>query len=246
VLGVLLLDRSSRGVKPTLAGRALAQHARHILQSIERLNADLSEHASGLKGWIRLHANTPAITQFLPAHLAAFYPDIRFELEEQRSVDIVRALAQGVTDIGIIVKGPLTDGLETFPYHKDDLVAVVPKMHPIRARKIAFEKLLDYDFASLETSTSISRILIKAAADANRPLRLRIQVWSFEAMCSMIQAGFGIGVLPEIAAKTYTNSLGLRTISLTDPWARREHLICVRELKRLPAHARHLVEHLRA
>jgi len=119
-------------------------------------------------------------------------------------------------------------------------------MHPIRARKIAFERLLDCDFASLETSTSISRTLIKAAADANRPLRLRIQVWSFEAMCSMIQAGFGIGVLPAIAAKTYTNSLGLRTIALTDSWARREHLVCVRELKRLPAHARHLVDHLTA
>ena len=60
----------------------------------------------------------------------------------------------------------------------------------------------------------------------------------------MVQAGLGIGVLPDIAAKTYANALGLRTIALTDSWAHREHVVCVRALKRLPAHARRLVEHL--
>ena len=151
---VSLLDRSSHGVKPTLAGTALAQHARQILQNVERLNAELSEHASGIKGWIRLHANTSAMTQFLPAQLASFaaqFPDIRFQLEEQRSLVIVQALAQGATDIGIIVKGPPTPGLEAFPYRKDNLVALVPKAHPMRMRKVAFERLLECDFASLET-----------------------------------------------------------------------------------------------
>jgi DNA-binding transcriptional LysR family regulator len=109
VLGVSLLDRSSRGFKPTLAGTALAVHARQILQDVGRLNAELSEYASGVKGRIRLHVNTSAMTQFLPAQLASFaakFPDVCFELEEQRSHTIVQVLAQGTTDIGIIVKGP--------------------------------------------------------------------------------------------------------------------------------------------
>lgn len=244
---VSLFDRSSRGVKPTLAGTAFAQHARQILQSVERLNAELSEHARGIKGWVRLHANTSAMTQFLPKQLASFaakFPDIRFQLEEQRSFDIVKALTQGATDVGIIVKGPPTPGLESFPYRRDNLVALVSKAHPMNMRKVAFERLLDYDFASLESSTSITQTLLKAASDANRPLRLRVQVWSFEAVCSMVQAGLGIGVLPEIAAKAYASALGLRTITITDDWARREQIVCVREMKALPVHARRLVEHL--
>jgi DNA-binding transcriptional LysR family regulator len=119
----------------------------------------------------------------------------------------------------------------------------LPKSHPIRAHKIAFERLLDCDFASLESNTSISRALLAAAA-ANRPLRLRVQVWSFEAMCGMVQAGLGIGILPDIAAKTYANALGLRIVPLTDAWPRREHLVCERDLLGLPPHVRRLVEHL--
>lgn len=247
MLGVSLLERSSRGVKPTLAGTALAVHARQILQNVGRLNAELAEYASGIKGRIRLHANTSALTQFLPTQLASFaakFPDIRLELEEQRSLAIVQSIAQGAADIGISVKGPPTEGLETFSYRRDELVALLPKSHPVRVRSIAFERLLDYDFACLESSTSISQALIAAATAANRPLRLRVQVWSFEAMCGMVQAGLGIGILPNIAARTFGRPLGLRVVALSDAWARREHLICVRDLKGLPPHARWLVQHL--
>jgi DNA-binding transcriptional LysR family regulator len=247
MLGVSLLDRSSRGVKPTPAGTALALHARQILQNVERLNAELAEYSDGNRGRVRLHANTSALTQFLPAQLASFaatFPDIRLELEEQPSLTIVQAVAQGAADIGIIVKGVSTEGLETVLYRTDHLVALVPKSHPLRARKIQFERLLDYDFASLESSTSIHRALLSAAAAASRPLRLRVQVWSFEAMGRMVQAGLGIGILPGSAARLYANALGLRLIPLTDKWAQRDHVVCMRDFKGLPPHARRLVKHL--
>lgn len=247
ILKVSLLERSNRGVKPTPAGMALAVHARELLQSVDRLTAELSDYASGVKGRIRLHANTSAMTQFLPEHLASFstkFPDVRIELEEQRSHTIVQSLAMGRVDVGIIVKGLPTESLETFSYRTDELVALLPKHHPIRARKIAFERLLEYDFASLESTTSITRSLLAAAADVNRTLRLRVQVWSFEAMARMVQAGLGIGVLPHLPAKTYAVALGLRVVPLLDNWAKREHLVCVRDFKGLPVHARGLVEHL--
>ena len=246
-LGVTLLDRSSRGVKPTPAGVVLAQHARQVLQEVGRLTGELSEYARGIKGRVRLHSSTSALTQFLPEQLASFssmFPDIRLDLEEKRSLEIIQALALGTADVGVIVEGPPTDGLQTFRYQTDQLVAVLPKGHPVRERRIAFEALLDYDFASLESSTSITRSLMRAAASVNRPLRLRVQVWSFEAMCRMVQAGLGVGVLPRKAAEMFSASHELRLVPLTDDWATRQHLICVRELKTLPAHARRLVEHL--
>ena len=244
---VSLLDRSSHGVKPTLAGTALAQHARQILQNVERLNAELSEHASGIKGWIRLHANTSAMTQFLPAQLASFaaqFPDIRFQLEEQRSLVIVQALAQGATNIGIIVKGPPTPRTGSVSLSERQPCGAGSQGAPHAHAQGRVRALARVRLCESETSTSITQTLLKAASDANRPLHLRVQVWSFEAVCSMVQAGLGIGVLPDIAAKTYANALGLRTIALADSWAHREHVVCVRALKRLPAHARRLVEHL--
>lgn len=248
-LGVALLDRSSRGVQPTPAGLALAAHARQVLQQVGQLKADLSEYAKGIKGTVRLHCSTSALTQFLPEQLATFasrFPEIRLEIQERRSGEIARAAALGEADVGIIVKGTPVNGLETFSYSRDHLVAVLPRSHSLRRRSVAFADLLDCDFACLDSSTSITQSLKAAAAAAKRPLRLRVEVWSFEAMCRMVQAGFGIGVLPHSAAQTFARPLGLRLVPLSDAWAVREHLICVRQLAALAVHARRLVEHLRA
>ena len=114
---VQLLYRSSQGVESTPAGKALAAHARQMIQQAERLNADLFDYAKGLKGHIRLHANTSAITQFLPADLASFAqscPDVKIELEERRSGEIVQALLDGQADIGIVMAGTALEGLAHF------------------------------------------------------------------------------------------------------------------------------------
>ena len=92
---VILLYRSSKGVAPTPAGAALAIHARRMIEQADKLSADLSDYAKGVRGHLRIQANTSAITQYLPQDLAKFsaeYPDLKLELEENRSVQIVQAL----------------------------------------------------------------------------------------------------------------------------------------------------------
>ncbi len=69
--GVQLLYRSTKGVQPTPAGKALAEHARALLANAEKMQTALSDYAEGVKGHVRIQANTSAITQFLPGDLAA-------------------------------------------------------------------------------------------------------------------------------------------------------------------------------
>jgi DNA-binding transcriptional LysR family regulator len=97
-VGVTLLERHSRGVRPTAAGQVLFQRARSVLQEVEHLSAELSDYALGVVGVVRLWANTSALTQFLPGELATFQagnPGIRIELEEQNSSDVVMAVLDG-------------------------------------------------------------------------------------------------------------------------------------------------------
>src|SRR5438552_2744686 len=75
---------------------------------------------------------------------------------------------------------------------------------------------------------------------------VRVQVKSFDVVARMVQAGLGIGVLPEAAAKAFGRAMGLRFVSLTDPWAARKMYVCVREYASLPASARQLVDDLTA
>ena len=245
--GVQLLYRSSQGVEPTPAGRALAMHARTMIEQAEKLQSDLSDYAKGVKGHIRIKANTSAITQFLPKDLAAFsaaYPDVRFELEESRSGEVAQALREGKADIGIVMEGGVLDGLETYEYRRDRLAAVVPQGHALTQSESSFAELLQYDLVALDGSAAMMRLLAHAALDAGQPLRLRVQVKSFEAVCKLVQAGMGIGVLPEIAALDFAPVMGLRLIRLTDDWAGRSMQVCVRDYANLPTIARKLVEQL--
>ena len=244
---VPLLYRSSKGVTPTPAGMSLAAHARRMIDEADRLGAAMADYAVGVKGHLRIQANTSAITQYLPQDLARFaaeYPELKLELEESRSVEIVQALRDGRADIGIVMDGVELDGLARFPYRKDRLVAVVPRGHEVRTRTAPFASLLKYDLVGLDGSAAMMRLLSSAAVRAEQPLRLRIQVKSFEAVCKLVQAGMGIGVLPEVAARDFVPMMGLRLIRLTDDWADRSMHVCVRDIDSLPAPARKLVEML--
>ena len=244
---VQLLYRSSRGVEPTPAGIALAAHARRMIEESEKLQADLADYAKGIKGHIRIKANTSAITQYLPKDLAQFaldHPDVKLELEECRSVEVVQALREGRADIGFVMDGVDLEGLLSFAYRQDRLVAVVPRGHELRARKVAFVQLLKYDLVGLDSSAAMMRLLGAAALEAQQPLRLRMQVMSFEAVCKLVQAGMGIGVLPEVAARDFVPIMGLRLIRLTDAWADRWMHVCIRNLESLPAVGRKFVEQL--
>ena len=68
-LGAPLLERNRRGVRATPAGSALVHHAQLVIQQLERMRAELSEYADGLRGRVRLFANTTATAEFLAAAL---------------------------------------------------------------------------------------------------------------------------------------------------------------------------------
>jgi hypothetical protein len=168
--------------------------ARQILSQVDQLKAELSEYSSGRKGHVRIQASASSISQVLPADLASFAtlaPEVVIAMEERFSGEIVQALREGTTDIGVIMEGTPMDGLEWFDYKADKLVAVVPKKHPLRSRSVVFSALLENDFVTLESATATTRLLIDRAAVARKPLRARIQVHSFAALCKMIEGRVG-------------------------------------------------------
>jgi len=245
--GVRLLERTARGTELTSAGRAALYHARQVLSQVDRLRDELQEYAKGRKGHIRLLASASATSQFLPDDLASFSagaPDVAMTFEEKSSGEIAQALREGTTDVGIIIEGTPMDGLQCREYRTDRLVAVVPKNHPLKGRKVSFSTLLDYDFVGLDDTTAIVRLLSDQAAVAMKPLRLRVQVKAFASQCRMIESGLGVGVLPEGAARPFVGALKLRMLQLADPWAVRKMYVCVRDYDLLPAIARRLVDHL--
>jgi DNA-binding transcriptional LysR family regulator len=249
-VGAPLLIRGRQGVVPTPAGRTLLQHARTMLNQAERLREDLGAYAGGFAGQIHVLSNTNAMTEFLPEALSSFlsvHPNVSVDLEERLSDEIVGLIAEGVADIGIVAGTVETGALETFPFHKDRFVLVVASNHPLAERAtIAFPELLDRDFVGLDRASALQRFLTSKATHSGRPIRLRVQLRSFDAVCRLVECNVGIGIVPETTARRAARSMAIKAVELTDGWAARDLKICVRHLHELPPYARQLVEHLRA
>lgn len=244
-LGAKLLYRASNGVTLTPPGQVLLQHALDVQRQMEHLCSDLQEYAQGMKGHVRLFANTTAITEFLPGVLSRFlasHRNVNVDLRERLSPSIVRAVTDGAADIGIVAGNVRTEGLQVLPYREDRLILVCARGHALDQRhEVSFEETLDFDHVCLPEASAIHSFLMEAADRANRRLKLRIQVGNFEAMCRLVEANVGIGIVPESAARRHAQTSDIHLVQLTDKWALRDLKICVRSLDMLPNFARDLV-----
>lgn len=249
-LGTPLFARQARGMQLTPAGETLLHHARRMLFNLEKIGLELGEHLQGVRGYVRMLANLSAIIQFLPEDLAEFsarHERIKVELEERPSNGVVQGLLDGVADLGICSRDCDTRGLHTVCYKRDQLVLVVRAGHPLaEAHQVAFSDTLDNDFVGLHAASSINMRSVEAARRAGKVLRLRIHVPSFDAVCRMVQADMGVGILPRKAFELFGAALGLEAVALLDEWAERELLLVTRELEALSPVSRMLFEHLSA
>ena len=249
-LGAALLLRSRQGVTPTPAGLTLLRHARTLLAQSARLREDLGAYADGASGEVRLLANTNALTEFLPEALSTFltaHPNVNVDLEERLSDEIVGLIAEGVGDIGIIA-GTVDPGrLTIYPFRRDRFVLVVALDHPLAKRsKVDFAEVLNLDFVGLDRASALQRFLSSKATLVGRPLRLRVQLRSFDAVCRLVERNVGVGIVPATTARSAIKSMAIKAVDLADPWAVRDLTICVRDFDALPPYARQLVEHMRA
>ncbi|WP_050477629.1 LysR substrate-binding domain-containing protein [Herbaspirillum rhizosphaerae] len=244
-IGIQLIYRTGQGVALTPTGLTFAMHARLVLRQIQHLRGDLQEYAKGVKGHLRVFANTTALVEFLPPILQAYlasHPDVNIDLHEKPSRDIVRAVADGQTDIGIVAGNVSTRDLEVIPYRSDRLVLVTPPGHALaQAGAVDFADTLEYDHVSLHEASALHTFLHEASDALHRSLQIRIQVGNFEAACRMIAADIGVGILPESAARRYAQNTDIAIVPLNDKWAVRAMKICVRNLEELPAFAKALI-----
>ncbi|MDN3221000.1 LysR substrate-binding domain-containing protein [Pseudomonas nunensis] len=247
-LGIYFLERGRRGVTPTPAGKALAQHARVLLQQAERMQQDLADYAKGVKGQVRLLCNTTAITEYLPELLADFlreHPNLDIDLQELPSTRITHALRQGAADLGIVSDAVDTGDLQTQAFRDDPLVLILPNDHPLSdASEVRFSDTLHHDYVGLGVNSALAVYLEEQALHAGLRMQIRIRADGFDGVMRMVARGAGLAIVPLAAVERGSAQQPFKCAALKEPWAQRKLLLCARDFTALPGYAQALLHAL--
>lgn len=253
-VGVPLLYRHQKGIEPTPAGKSLLNHARHVLDELTIMAAELSGFTNGQRGHLRISANRSSIIQFLPQDLSGYrqdHPEIAIDLQEKTSEEAIEAVLTGQADLGIGagLEAARDKGLLVHAYHKDRLVLLVPVGHALATRPaVRFTDTLAYGHIALHRDSPLYRTLEQAALTTRLPINYRVHVTSFDAVCRMVEADLGVAVIPAnaISHRTANEAPGLVGIPLLDDWASRQFNIVSRPEEFLTAISLSFIEFLTA
>ena len=95
---------------------------------------------------------------------------------------------------------------------------VVARDHPLAGRtRIGFAEVLDYDMVGLDRASAIQRFLADKANRVGRPLRLRVQLRSFDAICRLVECNVGVGIVPETTVERSARTMAISAVHSPTP-----------------------------
>ena len=248
-LGLTLFDRSARGVRPTEAGRTLAQSFARILEELDQVVAGAREQAARRSGTVQLAVLPSVAATVLPVALARLrqaHPAIRVLVRDAVARRVSEMLKAGEAELGIgTLPGPDPE-LTVETLFEDELVAVLPPGHALARRKKLTPAILAAEPLVLtEPGSSVRQLAERAFAEAGLVLRPAYEATYMSTAVALVRAGLGVGVLPATALDLQLAPLlELRPIPV--PSMRRHILLLARRNSSLSPAAEALAEVLRA
>lgn len=242
-----LFYRHNKGLELTPAGRKLLTHARQMLYYADCIRSEFANEPHDAQGHIRIKANTTAVIGFLPEILARFLaerPAVSIDLQEDFTKETIRAVREDNVDFGILSGQIDAPDLEHIPFKTDRLCIALPENHPLTERKegVGFEEALIYPQISFHPSSTLQKYLNDHKERLGIYSKNRISVAGFESACRLIEAGVGIGIVPESVIQRHQATMRICAIPLNHPSAIRERRIIVKELDAQTPTVRVLIE----
>ena len=171
-IGVALLERLPRGVRPTPAGAAFLRHAQTVVSEVARAKVAAGIAASEL--YLSLGAVPSAMAGLVPRALVlakAQLPAHRCTLRAGLSADLEEAVSAGVLDVAVVTDYPpgLTRNrhLQRTILVKDEMCVVLPPTHVLAAPdrgRLGLSELSEEIWA--EDNAGSAAVLVQAAATA--------------------------------------------------------------------------------
>ncbi len=218
--GVPLFHRHARGVELTSAGEIFLRHAQINLRQLERVRSEIDALKGLRRGTVSIRSIEALVPHLLPRAVARFsgrYPGIQFEITIDGSDQVVAAVREGRTDIGLAFYPPAEAELETVFKMREPLVAVMAADHPLADRpRVSLADCAAYPIASPMKHTG-SRILIDVACKAaGIHIAPSLDTNSFQLRVEFVKVNHGITFLSRLSAWDNLRSGELVAVPIRD------------------------------
>ncbi|MDH6180210.1 DNA-binding transcriptional LysR family regulator [Microbacteriaceae bacterium SG_E_30_P1] len=205
--GVALFERRGRALLLTPAGAALAERSRDVLESLDEIEAELSDARTEPTGKVRLGGFASSLSPLLiPAvrALASEHPRLEVELLEIEPREAVAALHQGRLDLAVTVDeadGTLVSpALSVTALSSDPLMAVLPAGHPLAGHSsIVLADLAGERWALDHEGTYLGDLVPRECRRAGFEPRVAGRFSSYGVLLAHVAATDSVAVLPELA-----------------------------------------------
>jgi LysR family transcriptional activator of glutamate synthase operon len=222
-LGVPLVDRTSRRVALTAAGREVVETARRTLGDLDDLRASLRQTVALLRGRVVFGLTQTPGPVDVGATLAAFHranPGVELVVREALSVGLAELLRADRFDLALISGIPQADrrGLELVRLASDELRVLLPPGHSLADRtEVRVAELSGERFLSFPPGATIRSAVAAAAKDAGYTPDVAFEISDVARTAALVAQGLGVAVVPgsdaerlAAAGQTATVSIALR------------------------------------
>jgi DNA-binding transcriptional LysR family regulator len=206
-LGVQLLERSSKHVALTPAGRAFLKEARLVLERVASASETARAVAAGKRGRLELGFTGSMIYRDVPRIVARFseaLPDIDVHLRELSSSEQIDALLHGQLDVGFVNAATVPAPLAAIPLADDVLVCCVAASHRLADRaEVDLADLADDVFVmfSRDVAPANHDNVIAVLSRAGVHPRTRHAARQWLSIVALVASGMGVALVPASVAK---------------------------------------------
>ena len=241
-VGLALVERTTRTVRITDAGRLLLSRARRILAELDAADAELQTVRGLRAGHVSvgaMHSMGPIDITVVLAKFHDQYPEIGLTVREQSSEELAEMLRADELDIAFlsVTEKIESHGLGLQPLLAEELIVMVPEDHWLANREeVRITELIDEPFVGYRHGARLRELLISAAAQAGFEPRIMLESNENRRLRRMVARGMGIALMPRSDATS--PGPAVRAIRLSDPELTRDITLAWRADRRLPPAAR--------
>lgn len=219
-LGATLFERTTRRVELTVAGKVLLDHARRVLDALERGVSDTRRAARGKLGWLVIGFVDSAAYTLLPPILRELRrraPDLALELRELSTESQLAGLLDDI-DVGIVRDAGTFDGLIIAPLLAEPLVVAVPTHHALATRAtMSLAELSAESFVSFprdHVPHIHDRLVDICQAVGGFQMRVSHHALQYPTILGLVAADYGVALVPS-SLQTFRHP-GVAFVDLAD------------------------------